>query len=145
MEEIKTIKITVESFIDDIEGDTVVSSERYSSSLTAILKVTDNTLSLMYTESDDNGKTDTALTVSGEKITVCRSGALCSEFVFTEGEWTSSLYKAGEYSFDARIFTRKIRNNFTRTGGKLSILYDMTVGGADKRVRMKITSVGGAV
>ena len=143
MEKIKKIKITVESFIEDVEDGEVTSSEKYSSSLLAILKIAENELTLLYTESDDNGKTDTALTVCDDKITVCRTGAITSEFVFIEGEHTSSLYKAGEYTFDAGIFTRKIRNNFTRCGGRLSILYDMTVGGADKHVRMKITSAGG--
>jgi len=36
------------------------------------------------------------------------------------------------------INTKRIRNTLAERGGTLEILYDMKLGGADKRVKMKI-------
>ena len=48
------------------------------------------------------------------------------------------FFAAMGYRFDIEIYTKKIRNNLGRDGGRLDIHYKMNIGGADKNVRMKI-------
>ncbi|MBR5817809.1 MAG: DUF1934 domain-containing protein [Clostridia bacterium] len=133
-------RICITSIIDELDECGMVESSDKSEN-TADLTVTEvgGILTLSFTELSDGGKTDSLITVKGDEITVSRKGAVVSEFVFREGFCHKSLYKVVPYSFDAEIFTRKIRNNLTRGVGTLSILYDMTVGGGKKRVNMKIS------
>ena len=42
------------------------------------------------------------------------------------------------YSFDTDIYTRRIRNSLSLSGGELTLIYDMTIGGAKKKTTMKI-------
>ena len=73
---------------------------------------------------------------------VKREGGVEYEFIFREGETTSSLYSVPPYSFDTEIYTGKIRSSLTEEGGEISLLYYMTIGGAKKRTRMKIKVSG---
>ena len=100
---------------------------------------------LSYEEASEGGPIKSDVTVTAEHVRVRRTGAIESDFLFVEGETTKSLYKIPPYAFDAEITTKKIRNNLTRGGGKLTIIYDMNVGGAEKNVRMTITLAEGAV
>ena len=94
---------------------------------------------LSYEETSEGGPIKSDITIADGHVRVRRTGAIESDFMFAEGEVTKSLYKIPPYSFDTSITTKKIRNNLTRSGGKLTIIYDMNVGGADKNVRMTIT------
>ena len=58
--------------------------------------------------------------------------------LFREGYTDKSLYQVPPYSFDAVIYTKKIRSTLTKDGGRVDIFYRMTLGGAEKNVRMRI-------
>jgi len=132
--------IRVESVIDNLGDDGLTeSTERCDDTRPARIGEDKEKVIALYTEEGQGGRTDTRVTISEGEITVSRTGAITSIFVYKEGEVTESLYRIGSFAFDASIKTRKIRNNLTRPYGSVHILYDMTVGGAKKAVRMKIT------
>ncbi len=136
--------VKIESAIDELDGSGLTeSSEKTEVTRPVTVSEWGEALTLSYSEDTDGGEVSSLVTVKGDTVTVTRTGAIESEFVFREGERSSSLYKIPPYSFDAEIYTRKIRNNITRAGGILTVLYDMSLGGAKRCVRMKITLSGG--
>ena len=137
---IKEKRITVESVIEDLDASGLSdTAEKCRNEYDAFLKITDGELVISYCEMNEGGRTVTDLTVTEECITVSRRGGIESDFRFSEGRVERSLYKMPPYEFDAEISTVKIRNNLTRVGGDLLIFYDMTLGGAKRRVRMKVS------
>lgn len=133
-------KINIVSTIDELDDIGLTeSSERTEVSVPVQICEIGSLLTLSYTEEGEGQRCDSLISIKGSEITVRRTGSVESEFVFIENEMHKSLYKIPPYSFDAEIFTRKIRNNLTRGIGNLTILYDMTIGGGKKRVNMKIT------
>lgn len=132
-------RLTVESVVCDLSLGAAEGFERCENEYAATVAERGGLLRLSYEETSEGGKIKSEITVADTRVRVRRTGAIESDFVFAEGESTTSLYRIPPYSFDARICTKKIRNNLTRGGGKLTIIYDMNVGGADKNVRMTIT------
>ena len=133
-------KINIVSIIEELDyAELAESSERTEVSVPVEICEVGSLVTLSYTEESESGRCDSLITVKDGEITVTRSGSVESEFVFAEKASHKSLYKIPPYSFDAEIFTRKIRNNLTRGVGTLVILYDMTIGGGRKRVNMKIS------
>ena len=93
---------------------------------------------ISYTEESESGRITSEITVKENTVTVRRSGAIISEMVFSEGECHRSLYQIPPYSFDTVVNTKKIRNTLSKEGGRLDIFYTMSIGGQEKKVRMKI-------
>lgn len=114
------------------------SSERCSATPLAEIRMTEGGASISYSEQSEGGEIFSEVSLSSECIKVKRTGAIESEFIFSEGETTRSVYRMPPYAFDAEITTKKIRNELSPDGGAISILYYMKIGGAEKRVRMKI-------
>ena len=138
-------KVIVESVICDPSLGVAEGFERCENEYTATVAERGGLVRLSYEEASEGGPIKSDVTVTAEHVRVRRTGAIESDFLFVEGETTKSLYKIPPYAFDAEITTKKIRNNLTRGGGKLTIIYDMNVGGAEKNVRMTITLAEGAV
>ena len=130
---------TIESVIEELDdAGLCVDSDRQCGTYTAEVCERGSSVTVSYTDEQEGCVTQSSITVDGELVRVERRGGIESVFNFKEGLLESSLYKSAGYAFDAEISTRKIRNNLTRCEGTLTIFYDMTVGGAKKRVRMKI-------
>lgn len=133
-------RLTVESVIEELDENGIADScERSQNTYIADLIIKDGAVLLLYSEEQNGAKINVAITAEEARLSVRRTGAIESDFVFIENERTFSLYKIPPYSFDAQIFTRKIRGSITSEGGTLSVLYNMTVGGAEKSVRMKLS------
>ncbi len=132
-------KVTVESVICDPAVGVAEGFERCENEYTALFAERGGVMRISYSEKSEGGEIKSDITLKDGRIRVRRTGAIESDFLFIEGQTTTSLYKIPPYAFDAEITTKKIRNNLTRLGGKLTIIYDMTVGGAQKYVRMSIT------
>ena len=136
---IKEKRITVESVIEDIDSSGLAEpGERCRNEYDAFFKITDTDLSLSYCEVNEGVRTVSDITVTDGVVTVSRRGGIESDFRFADGLTERSVYKMPPYEFDAEITTVKIRNNLTRVGGELSIFYNMTIGGATRRVRMHV-------
>ena len=132
-------KIEIESVVEDLDDAGLTSSsDKTKSSAVGDMTITDNNILVSYTESAEGVTTVSQITSDEECVTVKRSGGVEYEFIFSEGKKTSSLYSVPPYSFDTEIYTRKIRKEFGECGGKISLIYDMTIGGAKKKTRMTI-------
>lgn len=132
-------RVIVESVICDPSLGVSEGFERCETEYTATIAERGGLLRLSYEETSEGGPIKSDITLTDTHVRVRRTGAIESDFMFVEGETTKSLYKIPPYAFDAEITTKKIRNNLTRGGGKLTIIYDMNVGGAEKCVRMTVT------
>ena len=140
MTEIKEKRIIISSVLENLlpSGLCDGESERAQSSGDGFLKITDGEYNITLCENTEGGAVTTDILITDGSIRVKRTGAIASEMVFCEGLLHKSLYGVPPYSFDCEITTRKIRNNLTRDGGRLDIFYDMKIGGAEKRVKMRI-------
>ena len=139
MAEEKKVKIEIESVIEDLSDDGFPESTDKTSSLADGIYSSDgNTKVIRYTETEDGEESQSTITVSDNAVTVKRSGRANYLFVFEEGKSTATLYSVPPYSFDTEIYTRKIRLSLDSEGGELSLIYDMTIGGAKKKTRMKV-------
>ena len=137
---IKERKFKISSHIENLDESGIAEgdAERTEVSPDGFFKISDGEYVISYTETENGEKTVCEVTVKENTVKVSRRGAIKSDIIFEEGKEYSSLYSVGPYSFDCTVFTKKIRNNVTRDGGKLNILYKMTIGGQDKNVRMRI-------
>ena len=91
-----------------------------------------------YTEDKEGGRTSTEITVEDGTISVKKRGSVNSDMRFSEGLVHKSVYGVPPFSFDTTVKTRKIRSSLSRDGGRIDIYYDMNIGGADKRVKLRI-------
>ena len=134
-------KITLKSIIDNLSDTGLPSDDREVAESTAIgtLTASDRGAVLSFSEESEGGQIKTKIEILGERVRVCRHGAIESEMVFAEGKSHDSLYSVVPYAFDVTVKARKIRNSLTKSGGALDVFYDMHIGGADKNVRMKLT------
>ena len=95
---------------------------------------------IMYSESDEDGaRTVTDITVEGGKVLLSRHGGVDYTISFSEGEEYEGIYSVPPYSFDMKVFTKRVRSSLSREGGELQMIYSMEVGGAEKSCRMKIS------
>lgn len=132
--------IKIASTIDDLDDNGLIeSTEKNDEAYEASLTEWGDAITIAYHEKGEDKEVDTLITIKGDEVTVKRDGSISSEFVFKEKYTHKAVYSIPPFSFDAEIFTRKIRGGLTFSGGELTIIYDMTVGGAKKSVRMKIS------
>ena len=136
----KEVKLNILSVIDNLlaSGLTDGESERNESSRSGFMKLDTDAFVISYLEELDGGKVTTDIEIKNDTVSLLRRGAVVSEFFFKEGVKHSSLYQIPPYSFDAEIFTKRIRCSLSEEGGEISLVYNMKIGGADKAVRMKI-------
>ena len=114
--------------------------ERSETTYRAFIKELDGGVEITYTERDESGaKTLTTITVLDDEVTLNRHGAVETVMSFKEGKIYNTLYTVSPYSFDAKVVTKRLRSNITRHGGELAVFYELTVGGASKKVQLRIT------
>ena len=117
-----------------VEGDVEVTEEKALGALFA----EDGRIVIRYKTKGEGGEVESEISVADSALRVKRCGAVTSDFLFREGEEHKSLYSVGQFAFDTVIKTRKIRFGMTDAGGRVDVYYDMTIGGADKYVKMKL-------
>ena len=137
---IKEKKFYVGSVIENLTASGLVEGdvEKTETRPEGFYKVSDEELVISEREESENGPIICDVTVRESSVTVKRAGAVVSLMEFEEGKTHKSVYSVPPYSFDIEIYTKKIRNNLGRDGGRLDIHYKMNIGGADTNVRMKI-------
>ena len=136
---LKKIEIKIKSYIDNIDDLGNADRETSESTHTGAMKISCGEISLSYRENTDSGSvfSDILVHESGA-VTVRRSGAIDSTLHFDENEEFNTVYSLPPYKFDMNVKTSKIKNTLSVLGGTLEIAYEMTVGGAKKRVIMTI-------
>jgi uncharacterized beta-barrel protein YwiB (DUF1934 family) len=137
---LKKVKLKIESTIDNLspaglpEGE----PEKNISECEGVLRVADGRTSLTYTEKSEGGDIRSQIICLDGQVTVTRSGAIESELCFVEGQTHHSIYSIPPYRFDASVKAKRVRVDIGEEEGKIDLLYNMTVGGAEKTARMKI-------
>ena len=139
-----TVKIT--SVIEELDSAGLsVSSETSEETARAAVRSDGDCLTVSFTERSEGAKSLATFTLSGDTLTVSRTGAIESTLVFQNGKSYKTLYKIPPYAFDMTVKTLRLDIGMTEAGGEISVLYTMSIGGADKRVRMKIFLMRGDV
>ena len=137
---LKRVSLKIESVIDNLtpEGLPEGDSEKSVTECLGTLRISDGRTSLTYTESTEYGEIRTAIVCLEGQVTVSREGAIISDLCFIEDETHRSVYTIPPYSFDAEVRAKRVRVNVGESEGVIDLLYNMTVGGAEKAARMKI-------
>ena len=135
----KDVRINIESTVDDLDdAGLTASSDKTHAEAVGKINGADGEIVITYSQTVENVTSNSSITVRDDSVTVKRGGDAEYSFVFSEGKTTSSLYTVPPYSFDTDIYTRRIRNSLSLSGGELTLIYDMTIGGAKKKTTMKI-------
>ena len=135
----KNVTIEIDSTVEDLdEAGLVENCDKTHTKAAGTIEYNGNTMRLSFEETADKITTESEIIIGDSEISVKRSGGCEYSFRFIEGKTTSSIYTVPPYSFDTEIYTRKIRKDFGNCGGKIALIYDMTIGGAKKKTRMNI-------
>lgn len=143
MKTITPVSVTVSSAIDNIEdGMPVGDQERTVITADGSLTNEDGVLTIRYAEDGEEGQhTDCTLIYRDGAIALSRRGSVAVDLMFEVGEICTAVYSVPPYKFDMTVTAKKIRSNLTDRGGEIQLIYDMNIGGQDKRVRMYIAAV----
>jgi len=71
--------------------------------------------------------TQTTLEIGPERVTLLRTGQLCSQMVFERGRVHRSLYETPYGSMEIGIRTRQLRCTMGERGGELEVAYSVEV------------------
>ena len=137
---IKEAKITIESVIENLDSAGLADgdAERNTTECEGFLRFSDEGAEITYTESGESGVLSSEIKYKDGEAVVKRTGAIESEIIFKEGLLHNSIYCVPPYKFDAAVTTKKIRADISEDGGRLDLFYNMKIGGAEKKARMKI-------
>ena len=140
MIKITEVKIKIESMIENLDeaGLPIGDTERTASEANGYLRYADGEVLLTYCEENEGGRADSEIYYRNGIVKVVRHGAIESEMIFEEGVTHSSIYSLPPYKFDAAITAKRVRADIGCDGGKIDLLYNMKIGGAEKTTRMKI-------
>ena len=137
------LEYKVHSVIEDLSpgGLPVGEPEISITSHSGFMKLSECGTLINYNEECEGGdRVFTEIEIFGEsRVRLTRRGAINSEIIFGDEDY-KTLYTVGGYTFDMTVETKKIRSNLTKDGGELQLIYKMTVGGAVRQARMKITA-----
>lgn len=133
-------KITVNSVIDNLTDAGLPDGDPEINIFTVdgIYNHLDDVTEMLYTEKNEDNITVCTLRIEKGDVALSRRGAVECRIMFSEGATCKTLYQVPPYSFDMSVSTLKIRNSLSATGGELQLIYNMNIGGQDKKVRMKI-------
>ncbi len=84
---------------------------------------------LSYQESEVTGMegTTTTFQIQGPRVTLLRTGTVCSQMVFEEGRRHLSLYSTPYGNLEVGIATSRLDSSISPTGGKLEIDYSIEI------------------
>lgn len=138
---VKEVTLVVKSTIENIEDGAIdhALDEVSESTVSGFMKPTEDGFFLTYSEEGDGGRTVSDVTVSESCVRVRRIGSVVSDLMFEVGVVHTSIYEVPPYKFDMSVEATKIRNTLSLGAGMLDLFYKMTVGGAEKKVRLRIS------
>lgn len=89
----------------------------------------DGTRYIMYDEKEDMGMADCSVMVkvSDDEVTVSRKGAFSSRMRYCPGKATEFIYHMPYGNLPVILYTKKIRSEFDKNGGKLMLFYTITM------------------
>lgn len=136
------MEITVHSVIEELDDAGLPAGEPEINIVTLPVsrRVRGGAERLSYTEEQEGGRIDTAITVSPSgSVRIVRTGAVVWDASFSEGESCRTVYSVPPYSFDCTVTPRRV--TLERDGEELTIrlVYSMELGGGKKDVKMRIS------
>lgn len=142
MASVRKIKLNICSLIENLDSSGLPEGDVERDSIDCIgeLLISDESFTISYTERREGGEVNCLITESRGELTVKRTGAVESEMHFAVGKPYCTLYKVPPFSFDMKIETLRLTSTVSDKGGEINLLYKMTVGGAAKKTKMKITA-----
>jgi uncharacterized beta-barrel protein YwiB (DUF1934 family) len=80
---------------------------------------------LSYEESELTGLegTTTTIQVEGERVSLQRTGAVCSQMVFEEKRKHLSLYETPYGAMEVSVSAQSVRHNISEAGGEIEVTY----------------------
>lgn len=137
---ISRVKIKIESVIDNLDacGLPDGESEKSTQYFDGIYRYSGEEARISYKEENDGGASEAEILVSFGSVTVRRHGAIESELYFKEGESHTSIYSIPPYRFDAEVMAKRVTVDLGINGGKINLVYNMKIGGAEKSAIMRI-------
>ena len=137
----KNVTVKLNSVIENLDADGLSGNDVEKDALEACgsLRKENGKISFSYEENREGGRILCRVDETDSGLRITRSGAVECEMIFEKGKLSRGLYKVGPFSFDMEIKTQRLENSVTENGGEVNLIYEMTVGGAKKHCRMKIT------
>ena len=139
MNVIRKINVRCQSVIEELdEFGICCDSDKTETLSNGVLTLEDGGVVLSYTEDSEGGRINSRVEIKDGAVAVKKTGAVECDFRFFGGGEHASLYGVPPYKFDVVIKTKRISCDMGEDGGSVLLNYRMTIGGADKNVRMKI-------
>ena len=137
---ITKVNIKIESIIDNLDSAGLPDgeSEKTTSYVEGIYRCSGDEYRITYKEKNDGAVSESEIICIGGGVTVGRRGAIVSELYFKEGETHSSIYSIPPYKFDAELTARRVNVELGESGGRINLVYNMKIGGAEKTAIMRI-------
>ncbi|MBQ7332725.1 MAG: DUF1934 domain-containing protein [Clostridia bacterium] len=135
------LKITSNIINLDENGSPDGALEKDEFTASGLIKTENGAVILSYKEKREGALISCSVTAKGEAVEVSRRGDVVCDMIFSVGKTHKTIYKSPPFSFDMEINTLKLENNIKNGSGSLSLFYTMTIGGAQKRCRMKISLI----
>jgi uncharacterized beta-barrel protein YwiB (DUF1934 family) len=137
---ISRVKIKIESIIDNLDESGLADgeSEKNVTMVDGIYHYDGSGARISYKEENEGGKSESEILVFSDSVKVSRHGAIESVLFFREGETNSSIYQIPPYRFDAEVTARRVTIELGPTGGRINLVYNMKIGGAEKSAIMRI-------
>ena len=137
---ISRVKIKIESIIENLDahGLSDGESEKSTGLFDGVYRFAPDGAHITYKENTDGGLCESEILVFSDSVSVKRRGAIISNLYFKEGETNASLYQIPPYSFDAEVTAKRVDIDLNSFGGKINLVYNMKIGGAEKSAIMRI-------
>ncbi len=89
------------------------------------LRPAENGWILSYEESELTGLegTTTTIQVEGERVSLQRTGAVCSQMVFEEKRKHLSLYNTPYGAMEVSVAAKSVRHDLSEAGGEIEVTY----------------------
>ena len=137
---ISRVNIKIESIIDNLDDSGLADSESEKNITTVdgIYHYDGSGARISYKEESEGGRSESEILVFSDGVKVSRHGAIESVLFFKEGETHSSIYQIPPYRFEAEVRARRVTIELDPTGGRINLVYNMKIGGAEKSAIMRI-------
>ena len=134
------LSISVLSEYFDIE-----SGEKYdeiAANVIGCLQKKDGQYKIIYKETYEGSAVITELVFSegSNRLVVNKKGDVECKMVFSEAKQSCFIYRLAYGAFDAEIKTHSLINTVGMSGGKICVLYTLSLGGQTQKISMKISA-----
>lgn len=137
---ISRVKIRIESIIDNLDENGLPDGESEKSVTLhdGVYRYTGDGARISYKEKTEGGEIENEILVFENLVTVRKWGAIISDLAFREGESQGSIYQVPPYRFECEVRARRVTTELSAVGGRINLVYNMKIGGAEKSAIMKI-------